>query len=202
MTAANDETCTTTAGNEGLSGMIDDAARGSAVGGPGQETQRKKRSTTSGVSRTSGVSETMASVGSLPVDDLAPRRGLRRVVAAVILVEGVTLLAVTMFLVVELFVSTPTETGGAIAQAVITVLIGLALLQLGRVVLRADERARIPVLVWQVLQASVGVPALSSRWYVGVALLAAAGIAGIGVLLPGVLRPDVRGLEVRGPGND
>jgi hypothetical protein len=115
-------------------------------------------------------------------------------VAAVVLTEGLVLLGATVFLVVELFVATATEPGGAIAEAVITLVIGLGLLQLGRVVLRADERARIPVLVWQVLQASVAVPALSSQWYVGVALLVAAVVAGIGVLVPGVLRPDLRGL--------
>jgi hypothetical protein len=128
------------------------------------------------------------------VDFLAPRRVTRRAVAGVVLAEGIVLLAAAVFLVVELFRETPTETGGAIAQVAVALVIGLGLLQLGRVVLRADERARVPALVWQALQASVGIPALSSNPPVGVVLIATAVAAGVGVLVPGVLRPDVRGL--------
>ncbi|HET9655931.1 MAG TPA: hypothetical protein VFP72_11290 [Kineosporiaceae bacterium] len=97
-------------------------------------------------------------------------------------------------LVVELFRTTATETGGAIAQAVVVLVIGLGLLVLGRVTLRADERARVPVLVWQVLQVSVGGPALSTQRYVAVLAIGTALVAGVGILVPGVLRPDVRGL--------
>lgn len=129
------------------------------------------------------------------IQALAPRGRLRRFVGGTVLVEGAVLVAAAVFLVVELFRETPTETGGAVAQVVIAVVIGLGLLQLGRVVLRADERARIPVLVWQLLQASAGVPALSSNRVVAVVLLSTAAVAGIGVLVPGVLRPDVRGLD-------
>lgn len=128
------------------------------------------------------------------LDAVAPRRGLRRFVGATVLVEGVALLAVAAFLIVEMFRRAPTDTGGAVAQAVFAVAIGLGLLQLGRVVLRADERARIPVLVWQLLQVSVGIPALSTNRIVAAVLLSTAFAAGVGVLVPGVLRPDVRGL--------
>jgi hypothetical protein len=115
-------------------------------------------------------------------------------VTTVVLLEAVALLLAAVLLAGELIFSRPTDAGGEIAQAMITLVIGAGLLQLGRVVLRADERARIPVLVWQALQASVGVPALSSKLLVGVALLVTAVVAGVGVLVPGVLRPDVRGL--------
>lgn len=128
------------------------------------------------------------------LDLLAPRRQLRRVVAGVVLLESVVLLVATLFLVGELILSTPTDVGGEITQALITLVVGAGLLQLGRVVLRANEQARVPVLVWQALQAAVGVEALSSTWYVAVALLVPAIVAGVGVLIPGVLRPDVRGL--------
>jgi hypothetical protein len=116
------------------------------------------------------------------------------VVAAVVLLESVLLLASAAFLVVELFRTTATETGGAIAQVVVVLVIGLGLLLLARVTLRADERVRVPILVWQVLQAAVGAPSISSRWYLGVVLVGTAVVAGVGVLVPGVLRPDVRGL--------
>lgn len=129
------------------------------------------------------------------LDVLAPRRGLRLVVTAVVLLEALALLIATAFLVGELVLSAPTDVGGEVTQALITLVVGAGLVQLGRIVLRADERARIPVLVWQALQASVAIPALSSRPLVGVALLLPAVVAGGGVLVPGVLRPDVRGLS-------
>jgi hypothetical protein len=116
------------------------------------------------------------------------------VVAGAVLLEAAALLVATLFLVGGLIFATPTNPAGEITQAFITLVLGAGLLQLGRVVLRANEQARVPVLVWQVLQGSIALPALSSTWHLGLALLVPALVAGIGVLIPGVLRPDVRGL--------
>ena len=126
-------------------------------------------------------------------EPLAPNRTLRRVVGGLVLGEGGLLVAAAVFLAVELLVSTPTELPAAVALAMISLVVGTGLLVAGRAVLRADERVRVPVLVWQALQVAAGAPSLSTRWYVAVLLLGTAAVVGVGVLVPGVLRPDVRG---------
>jgi hypothetical protein len=188
---------------KGTSSVTDDTGRGSAAGAAGKAPKRKT-GPAAGKPRPGAGTGTPPSPGGptrpdettpVDVDALAPRQGIRRLTGGVVLLEALVLGATTLFLVVELFRDTPTETGGAIAQALITLVIGAGLLQLGRLILRADERARVPVLVWQVLQASLGVPAWSTNRTAAVVLLAAAVMGGVGVLVPGVLRPDVRGLD-------
>jgi hypothetical protein len=189
--------------DEGTSSVTDDTGRGSAAGAAGEAPKRKTRAAAGQTASAGAGSRAPSSSGGparpvetppVDLDALAPRDGIRRLTGGVVLLEALALGAATLFLVVELFRDKPTETGGAIAQALITLVIGLGLLQLGRLILRADERARVPVLVWQALQASLGVPAWSTNRAAAVVLLAAAVIGGVGVLVPGVLRPDVRGL--------
>jgi hypothetical protein len=187
---------------KGTSSVTDDTGRGSAAGAAGKAPRRKIKPAAGKPAPDSGIGTPPSPGGptrpdaTLPVDldALAPRQGIRRLTGGVVLLEALVLAATTLFLIVELFRDTPTETGGAIAQAFITLVIGAGLLQLGRMVLRADERARVPVLVWQALQASLGIPAWSTNRAAAVVLLATAVIGGVGVLVPGVLRPDVRGL--------
>jgi hypothetical protein len=181
---------------------MDDTERGSAADGPqglskhrgGQDSRRRQPAQADRGESADPETPPRDEGRLLSVDELAPRRGLRRVAGGVVLVEGVGLVAAAAVVVVELFRETPTETGGAIAQAVVALVLGLGLVQLARVTFRADERARVPVLVWQVLQVSIGAPAMSSSRVLAVVLLTAAAVAGVGVLVPGVLRPDVRGL--------
>ena len=188
---------------KGTSSVTDDTGRGSAAGAAGKAPKRKTGPAAGKSAPDSGTGKQPTSGGptrpdeTTPVgaDALAPRQGIRRLTGGVVLLEALVLGATTLFLIVELFRDTPTETGGAIAQAFITLVIGAGLLQLGRLILRADERARVPVLVWQALQASLGVPAWSTNRPAAAVLLAAAVIGGVGVLVPGVLRPDVRGLD-------
>ncbi len=122
----------------------------------------------------------------------APRRGLRLVVGGVVLTESLLLGAATVVLVVEVFRQKPAQVAGALAEVVVLALLGFGLFLAWRAVVRADPRARTPVLVWQVLQVAVGVPALSSWWYLATLVLVPSVLAGVGVLVPGVLRRDTR----------
>ncbi len=113
----------------------------------------------------------------------------RAVVVVTLALEGAIVTAYGLYLGVESFVAQATERLAAAALTVMVLAVGGALAVLCRGVLRGRRWARSPVLVWQVLQASVAVPALTTRWPLGVGLLALSLVAGVGVLRADVLGP-------------
>jgi hypothetical protein len=115
-------------------------------------------------------------------------RRRRLLVAAVVAGEGLFLLALGLFLGVENLVAEAVEPVAAWFLAILTFLLGAALLACARAVLAGSPWVRAPVITWQLLQAFASLPSLrSSAWYVGLPLLVAAVVAGVGVGRPGVV---------------
>jgi hypothetical protein len=117
-----------------------------------------------------------------------------RVVVAAVFVEALVLLGYGVFLAYETVAEQPLDRVGAAFLAVIVVLFGGALLGCARAVLRRRPEARVPLLLWQVLQVTVAVPAVQqpdglSRWGIGVPLIVLAVVVGAGMLHPAVLGP-------------
>jgi hypothetical protein len=80
-----------------------------------------------------------------------------------------------VFLVVETFVATAAEPGGAVALAGLALVAGVGLGACAYGLVRGQGWTRAPVVTWQVLQAGVGLPLLrTDAWPVGIPLLAAA----------------------------
>lgn len=113
---------------------------------------------------------------------------VRRVVAVAVLVEALVVLAYGVFLAVESFIETSPSLIGSLVLSLVTLLIGAGLLLVARAVAAGRRGARAPVLVWQLLQLVVALPAaygrpeaLMPRW-AGIPLLALCLVAGLGVL--------------------
>jgi heme/copper-type cytochrome/quinol oxidase subunit 3 len=113
----------------------------------------------------------------------------RRVVVLAVLLEAAAVAAYAVFLVVETVRGPVTEPVAAVFLALLTLALAAALVLAARAVAAGRRAARAPVLVWQILQLAIGVPALTTRWYVGVPLVLLAVVAGLGVLRSDVL-PD------------
>ena len=108
---------------------------------------------------------------------------LRVLVAALVAVEGLVLVGLAVFLVVETFVATVTDPGGALALAGLAMAIGVGLGACAYGLFRGMGWSRAPVVTWQVLQAGVAMPmSASERWYFGIPLLAASVLV-LGLLL-------------------
>ncbi len=119
----------------------------------------------------------------------------RRVVVITLAVEAAVVAGYGVYLGLATLLEAATEVWAAVTMSAMAVLTGLALALLARAVSRGRQGARVPVLLWQVLQASIAVPALTtSRWPVGLALLVACVLAGAGVMRGDVLDP-VEGRE-------
>ncbi len=133
-------------------------------------------------------------------DDRAPRRAgskgsgpgspARTVTAAAVLLEALVAAAYGVFLAVETVVATATERVAAVFLVVIVLALAASLAFLARLVLAGRRAARAPLLVWQVLQLAIALPAVTARWYVGVPLVLLAVVAGLGVLRSDVLPDD------------
>jgi hypothetical protein len=107
----------------------------------------------------------------------AARPSALQVVAGLVAVQGVLLLGISAFYVVELAVATATDVTGALVSAGLALLSGLGLLQVGRGLFRSGRWARSPALVTNLILVPVAIGLLQGgRWYVGVPLLAAAAI--------------------------
>ena len=107
------------------------------------------------------------------VEPAAPR--LRMVAGALVAVEALVLAGLAVFLVVETFVATAAEPGGAIALAGLSLLVGVGLGACAYGLVRGRGWTRAPVVTWQVLQAGVALPLLrTDAWAVGIPLLVAA----------------------------
>jgi len=87
-----------------------------------------------------------------------------------------------VYLGVESIVAPATERPAAVVMCVFCLVLAAGLLVLARAAGLGRRWTRAPVLVWQVLQASIAVPALGTRWPVGAGLLLLCLVAGFGVL--------------------
>jgi uncharacterized membrane protein len=112
-------------------------------------------------------------------------------VAAVVLGEALLVGGYGVYLAVETVVAPATERGAAVFLAVTALALAAGLAGLARAVAAGRRRSRAPVLVWQVLQASVGwqVAGAAARkeagwaaWALAVTLLLACLVAGVGIL--------------------
>lgn len=106
---------------------------------------------------------------------------------AVVLLEALVVAGYGVYLAWETVVAPAADRLGAAFLVLVVAVLATGLAALSRAVGRGLRGARAPVLVWQVLQASVAVPALSQRWYVAVPLLALCVAAVVGVFRPGVI---------------
>lgn len=120
----------------------------------------------------------------------------RRVVTAAVVIEALVVVGYGMYLGVEAIVTPTGHRLAALFLAAMTVLFGAGLALVARAVAQGRRGARAPVLVWQILQAAVAVPAaygasdaLLPAW-VGIALLVLCLVAGLGVLRSDVVDAD------------
>lgn len=112
------------------------------------------------------------------------------VVTLAVALEAVVVLGYGVYLAVETVIAEATEQLAAAVLAVMVIGLGVALAALARGVLNGRGWVRAPILVWQVMQAAVAVPALPGpRWWLGVVLLVLCIVAGSGVLRDDVLAP-------------
>lgn len=118
-------------------------------------------------------------------------RMVRAILGCIVLIEAIAVIGYGVFLGVETVVATATQRSAAAVLAALVVAIGAALAVLARAALGGRRGARAPIVVWQILQASVGYPALSTLWYAGVALIACAMLAIVAVFIPGVIEDGV-----------
>jgi hypothetical protein len=94
-------------------------------------------------------------------------------VAGLVAAQGVGLVGVAVFYLVELVVATTSDVGRALVTAALAVLAGVGLLLVGRGLLRGRRWARSPALVTNLILVPVAVGLVQGgRWYVGVPLLA------------------------------
>jgi len=114
---------------------------------------------------------------------------MRRLVVLAVVVEAMVVGGYGVYLGVETLVAPAADRLAATFLVVLTLGLAVGLALLARAVRDGRRGARAPVLVWQLLQASVAVPALPDRWYLGFPLLALCVVAGAGVLL-GQAEPD------------
>jgi drug/metabolite transporter (DMT)-like permease len=116
--------------------------------------------------------------------DVAPgsRAPMSRLAAIAVLSEAVLVGGYGVFLGLESVVAPATERLAAVVMAVFCAALAVALVVLARALGAGRRWARTPVLVWQVLQASVAAPALSTLWPVGVGLILLCLLAAVGVV--------------------
>jgi hypothetical protein len=94
---------------------------------------------------------------------------------ALVAAQGLGLVGLAVFFLVELAVATPLSVPRALMAALLTLLGGAGLLLVARGLLRARRWARAPALVTQLLVLPVGAGLVQGgRWYVGVPLILAA----------------------------
>ena len=124
-----------------------------------------------------------------PPADPPWHRPVRRAVAAALAVEALGAVLLAGGVLLDLGRGRAAEPGGAAVLAAVTVALALALLLLARGVLRRRPGVRVPVLVWQVIQALTAVEGATRSPALVAGQLLLGLVAGVGVLLPGVLDP-------------
>jgi len=94
------------------------------------------------------------------------------VLVALVAGQGIALVCLAAFFLVELLVASPTSAARAVMAALLTLLAGLGLLAVARGLRRARRWARAPALVTQLLALPVAVGLVQGgRWYVGLPLI-------------------------------
>jgi hypothetical protein len=94
------------------------------------------------------------------------------VLVALVAGQGIGLVCLAAFFLVELLVASPTSAARAVMAALLTFLAGLGLLAVARGLRRARRWARAPALVTQLLALPVAVGLVQGgRWYVGLPLI-------------------------------
>lgn len=113
---------------------------------------------------------------------------VRKVVALAVLAEALAVLGFGVYLAVESFLETSPSLVSSLVLALTTLLLGGGLVLVARAVAAGRRGARAPVLVWQLLQFVVSLPAayerpdaLLPRW-AGIPLLVLCLVAGLGIL--------------------
>lgn len=103
--------------------------------------------------------------------------------ATVLAAEALLVAGYGVYLAVETAMAPATEPAAAAVMALMALGLAAALAAMAVSIMRRRRWARVPALVWQMLQASVAVPALpTSRWPLGVGLLALCVLGGVGLL--------------------
>ncbi len=93
-------------------------------------------------------------------------------VAVLVALQGLGLVGLAVFLVVESVTATSSDLGGALVSALLALLAGAALLLVGRGLSRRGRWARSPALVVNLILVPVAIGLLQGgRWYLGVPLL-------------------------------
>jgi len=95
------------------------------------------------------------------------------VLVALVAAQGLGLVGLAVFFLVELVVATPLSVPRALMAALLTLLGGVGLLLVARALGRGRRWARAPALVTQLLVLPVGWGLIQGdRWYVGAPLIA------------------------------
>lgn len=118
-------------------------------------------------------------------------RQLLRVAAAVLFLQGAALLALGVYILVELFVSTAQSTANAIVEVMLYVVMTACLWLVARGLWRARRWARSPALVVQVVAGFASINMIEGDGAapsVGILVLATALIAFVALLTPPVTR--------------
>jgi hypothetical protein len=111
----------------------------------------------------------------------APPTALQAV-AGLVVAEGLLLVGIAVFYVVELAVATATDATRALVSAGLALLAAAGLLLVGRGLVRGGRWARSPALVTNLILVPVAIGLVQGdRWYLGVPLLVVA--AAVVVLL-------------------
>ena len=107
-----------------------------------------------------------------PPVEREPRPLLLSALVALVAAQGLGLVGLAVFYVVELLVASPESTSRALVAALLTLLGGLGLLAVARGLAGGRRWARAPALVTQLLVLPVAVGLVQGgRWYVGVPLI-------------------------------
>jgi hypothetical protein len=123
-------------------------------------------------------------------------RAVRRAACAVLLLEAAVLGGCGIYLGIETVVAGPADRLGSAFLVLVVFALAAGLTAVARGLSAGRRWSRAPALVWQAIQALVGlqfaqgaVRGGAERWQWGVALplLLTAAVAGIGVLRPGVV---------------
>lgn len=122
-----------------------------------------------------------------PVDAGTQPNRARQVVATIVCAESIVVIVYGSVLGIGTLVSRPSSLLGSVVLSFLVVLLGVGVASVGVGIWRGQRWSRSPALVWQGLQAAVGVPALPVRPLIGVPLVLAAVLVAGGLFVPGVV---------------
>lgn len=122
-----------------------------------------------------------------PTDGGHGTHRVRQAVATIVCAESIVVIVYGFVLGIETLVDRPATFVGSAFLALLVVLLGAGVASVSVGLWRGQRWSRSPALVWQLLQASVAVPALGPRPQIGVPLLVAAVLVVVGAFTPGVV---------------